>query len=102
MMMGNPSIHPSIHHGILTPLDLVFWQTQATAEGLNFYYAWRRATLSVMAIVVDYLALGVVGWMMETPSTHPSIDYLGSQFLFSDLADAPPLKLILMVVMCCI
>ena len=40
-----------------------------------------------------------MGWMVEkTPSTHRSIDHLGSQFLFSRLADALPLVLVSMVV----
>ena len=36
--------------------------------------------------------------MMESPSIRPSIDHLGSQFLFSKLADASPLNFIFVVV----
>ena len=55
-----------------------------------------------MVVVVNYLGLEVEGWMVETPSTHPSIDHLGSHLLFSNLADTPPLLLLFVVVMYCV
>ena len=93
----------SIHPLKLLSLALVFLGTQAAAEP-NFYS--RLAPLcdgELVDIFVDFLGEdGGMGWMVENPSIHQSIDHLGSQFLFSKLVDALPLILVFVVARRCV